>query len=103
VDGIALLLAISCFTTALFTAMLVICAGPFREYTGLPLELRQITISLGLVTMSALPGGLALLVARRGRSGSRASVAASAFRFAAWGLRIDGVVTVFLVYLLLGG
>ena len=58
--------------------------------------------------MSALPGGLGLLVTRRGRSASRASISGSAFRFAVWGLCIDGLLTVLLVtlrpvYLLLRG
>jgi hypothetical protein len=118
VDGIALLLAVSCFASALFLAMAVICAIPLycstfssdwlgetvRRFTEVPGE---ITRWLGLVTMSALPGGLGLLIARRGPRAPRASISGSAFRFAVWGLCTDGVLTVLLVtlrpvYLLLG-
>ena len=119
VDGIALLLAVSCFASAMFLAMAMICAIPLyystwtsdwlgetvRRFTEVPGE---ITRWLGLVIMSALPGGLGLLVTRRGRSASRASISGSAFRFAVWGLCIDGLLTVLLVtlrpvYLLLRG
>ena len=108
VDGIALLLAVSCFASALFIAMAAIFAIPLyystltsdwlgetvRRFTEVPGE---ITRWLGLVTMSALPGGLGLLIARRGRRAPRASISGSAFRFAVWGLCIDGVLMVVLV------
>jgi hypothetical protein len=110
VDGIALLLAVSCFASALFLAMAVICAIPLfystfssdwlwdtvARFTEVPGE---ITRWLGLVIVSAVPGVLGLLVARRGRSARRASISRSAFRFAVWGLCIDGVLTVLLVTL----
>ena len=110
VDGIAFLLAVSCFASALFLAVAVFCAIPLfystissdwlldtvRRFTEVPGE---ITRWLGLVTMSTLPGGLALLIARRGRRAPRASISGSAFRFAVWGLCIDGVLTVLLVTL----
>jgi hypothetical protein len=118
VDGIALLLAVFCFASALLLAMGVICAIPLfystfssdwlldtvRRFTEVPGE---ITRWLGLVTMSALPGGLGLLIARRGRRAPRASISGSAIRFAVWGLCTDGVLAVLLVtlrpvYLLLG-
>jgi hypothetical protein len=108
VDGVALLLAVACFASALFLALAVICAIPLsfstfssdwlgetvRRFTEVPGE---ITRWLGLVTVSALPGGLALLIARRGRRAPRASISESAFRFAVWGLCTDGVLTVLLV------
>ncbi len=110
VDGIALLLALLCFVSALFLAMAVFCAIPLfhstlsddwlletvNRFTEVPGE---ITRWLVLVTISALPGGLGLLVARRRRSAPRASIAGSAFRFAVWGLCIDGVLAVLLVAL----
>jgi hypothetical protein len=109
VDGIALLLALLCFVSALFLAMAVFCAIPLvyslsddwlgdtvRRFTEVPGE---ITRWLVLVTVSALPGGLGLLVARRRGSAPRASIAGSAFRFAVWGLCIDGVLAVLLVAL----
>ncbi len=110
VDGIALLLAVSCFASALFLAIAVFCAIPlvystltsdwlgetFRRFTEVPGEISR---WLGLVTVSALPGGLSLLFARRGRSAPRARISGSAFRFAVWGLCIDGALTVFLVTL----
>jgi hypothetical protein len=110
VDGIAHLLAVSCFASALFLAMAVTCAIPLyystfssdwlgetvRRFTEVPGEISR---WLGLVTVSALPGVLGLLVARRGRSALRASISGSAFRFAVWGLCIDGVLTVLLVTL----
>jgi hypothetical protein len=119
VDGIALRLAVSCFASALFLAMAVICAIPLYYSTltsdwlwatvvHLSEVPGEITRWLGLVTMSALPGGLGLLVARRGQSAPRASISGSAFRFAVWGLCTNGVLTVLLVtlrpvYLLLRG
>jgi hypothetical protein len=109
VDGIALLLAVCCFASALFLAMAAICAIPlvFSTFSSDWLwatvvrfcEPGEIERWLGLVTVSALPGGLALLVARRGRSAPRASILRSAFRFAVWGLCTDGVLMVLLVSL----
>jgi hypothetical protein len=110
VDGIALLLAVSCFASALFIAMALFCAIPLY-YSTLTSEWfsstvvhfsqvpGEITRWLGLVTVSALPGALGLSVTRRGRSVPRASISGSAFRFAVWGLCINGVLTVFLVTL----
>jgi hypothetical protein len=109
-DGIALLFALLCFVSALFLAMAVFCAIPLfystlsddwlletvNRFTEVPGE---ITRWLILVTISALPGGLGLLVARRGRRAPRASIAASALRFAVWGLCIDGVLAVLFVAL----
>jgi hypothetical protein len=119
VNGIALLLGLSCFASVLFIAMAAICAIPLyystfsgdwlgetvRRFTEVPGE---ITRWLGVVTVSAAPGGLGLLVTRRGRSAPRASISGSASRFAVWGLCIDGALTVLLVtlrplYLLLRG
>jgi hypothetical protein len=110
VDGIALLLAVSCFASALFIAMVVICAIPlyYSTLTSEWLESTivhlteapgEITLWLGLVTMSALPGGLSLLIARRRGRAARASISGSAFRFAVWGLCTDGVLTILLVTL----
>ena len=110
VDGIALLLAVSCFASALFIAMSVICAIPlyYSTFTSEWLESTivhlteapgEITLWLGLVTMSALPGGLSLVIARRRRRAPKASISGSAFRFAVWGLCTDGVLAVLLVNL----
>lgn len=110
VDGIAPLLAVSCFASSLFIAMAATCAIPLyystissdwlgetvRRFTEVPGE---VTRWLGLVTMSALPGGLGLLIARRGRRAPRSSISGSAFRFAVWGLCVDGALTVVLVTL----
>ena len=80
VDGVALLLAVACFASALFLALAMFCAIPLlyfstsssdwlwetvRRFTEVPGE---ITRWLGLVTVRCtLPGGLGLLIARRGR------------------------------------
>jgi hypothetical protein len=87
----AVIFAIPLYFSTLSSDWLWETVARFSEEPG------EITRWLGLVTISALPGGLGLLVARRAPRAPRASISGSAFRFAVWGLCTDGVLTVLLV------